>query len=44
MVIAVRTELLPSDETVFFFFYRDRFAFCKTLFPVKETAGNMELG
>jgi hypothetical protein len=41
MVIAVSIELLPSDETAF---YRDRFAFCKILFPVKEPAGNMELG
>jgi hypothetical protein len=41
MMIAVCIELLPSDETAV---YRDRFAFCETLFPFKETARNLELG
>jgi hypothetical protein len=40
-MIAVCIELLPSAETAV---YRDRFAFWVTLFPLKETAGNMELG
>jgi len=41
MMMAVCIELLPSDETAV---YRERFAFYETLFPVKETTGNMELG
>jgi len=40
-MITVHTELLPSDETAV---YIERFAFYETLFTVKETTENMELG